>query len=365
MKKELLEILVCPRCLGNLELKDEILEKGEIIRGRLCCERCKLDFLIEDGVVVFGIRAEDKIERESEMDGENEWVFSANEIQVHVDFAKTSSQIGEKIIRKLKKRIKKEQIGKKLRVLDVGAGWGGFQSWQFSKHGFEVVATELCPEFLFATDCVTKDAFFERVVTDCTLLPFRNNSFDIIFCKELVHHVMNPMDLLNEMRRVASPNALIVIREPCISIVRSREKAKKEDIAMKVGITHHYYTYNEYVAYMKRIASDIEIDGETPIINSSNHPILSKIQKLIVWLGKVPVPTLRRFILKVQLIFIGGSLEIIGVKSSEKGKEGHNRDVISIDLKRLQLNVGQVEFYRKELIPAILKVFSQTYERYK
>ena len=135
------------------------------------------------------------------MNGENEWVFNANELQVHVDFARKSSQAGERTIRKLNDRTKKERIQRKLRVLDVGAGWGCFQSWQFAKHAFEVVAAELCPEFILASDYVVKKCFFERIVTDCTILPFSDCSFDIVFCKELIHHVGNPMELLNEMWR--------------------------------------------------------------------------------------------------------------------------------------------------------------------
>lgn len=186
-------------------------------------------------MAIFGIKAENEEERLKEMDGENEWIFSANEIQAHIDYARKSSLNGEKLIRKLKDRTKKNQ---KLRVLGVGAGWKCFQSWQFAKYGFEVVAAELCPEFILVSDGAAK-TFFERVVTDCTTLPFSDCSFNIVFCEELIHHVGNPMELLNEMWRVLSPNELVVIREPCItSISRIKKGIAKRDTASKVGITH-------------------------------------------------------------------------------------------------------------------------------
>jgi uncharacterized protein YbaR (Trm112 family) len=186
MQNKLMEILVCPRCLGALELKDTLFETGkrEIIKGGLCCERCGLNFIVEGSLPIFGIKAEDKAERGSEMKGEIEWEFTTK-IQSHMDWAKPSSHAGERIIQKIKKRLNSKQPCK-LRALDVGAGVGAFHSWQFSKHGFEVVAAELCPEFLFSIDYLTKDMFFERVVTDCTIQPFRDNFFDVVFCKELI-----------------------------------------------------------------------------------------------------------------------------------------------------------------------------------
>jgi uncharacterized protein YbaR (Trm112 family) len=152
-----MKIIACPKCLGSLELKDEVSETEEIINGRLYCSGCKLDFIIKDGVAVFGIEARNIEDRFREINGENRWVFSEIELQEHVDFAKKSSQAGERMIRKLIERLKKKR---KLRVLDVGAGWGCFQSWQFAKHGFEVVATELCPEFILASNCGPEDVFF-------------------------------------------------------------------------------------------------------------------------------------------------------------------------------------------------------------
>ncbi len=59
MKKDLLDILRCPECKGELKLtiagreeqnsSDEDLPE-EIERGTLHCEKCELDYPIEDGI---------------------------------------------------------------------------------------------------------------------------------------------------------------------------------------------------------------------------------------------------------------------------------------------------------------------------
>ncbi|MEM2507349.1 MAG: methyltransferase domain-containing protein, partial [Nitrososphaeria archaeon] len=192
MKVWMLNVLVCPQCLGRLKLR--IFEtdlKGEIIRGRIFCQACKLNFVIENGVPVFGISAEKKTERYQELDSELKWEFSVD-MQSHIKWAKKSAITGERIIQKIKK-VLKITSGGGLTVLDVGAGCGALHSWQFSKHGFQVVAAELCPEFLFSIDYFKdENLFFERVVTDCSILPFRESSFDIVFCKQLIHHIEDP-----------------------------------------------------------------------------------------------------------------------------------------------------------------------------
>jgi uncharacterized protein YbaR (Trm112 family) len=50
MKKELMQILACPVCKGDFELKvDE--EKGEeIVRGSLYCSKCKYSYPIVDTI---------------------------------------------------------------------------------------------------------------------------------------------------------------------------------------------------------------------------------------------------------------------------------------------------------------------------
>lgn len=49
MKRDLLDILRCPVCLGELELKIDI-ENGEIIKGSLKCKKCGRVYRIEEGI---------------------------------------------------------------------------------------------------------------------------------------------------------------------------------------------------------------------------------------------------------------------------------------------------------------------------
>ena len=50
MKKDLLKIHCCPTCKGELKLKIEEEEKGEIIKGNFTCKKCNCSYPIEDGI---------------------------------------------------------------------------------------------------------------------------------------------------------------------------------------------------------------------------------------------------------------------------------------------------------------------------
>ena len=50
MKKELMEILACPVCKGELELKVETEEGEEVITGELVCHQCNETYPIEEAI---------------------------------------------------------------------------------------------------------------------------------------------------------------------------------------------------------------------------------------------------------------------------------------------------------------------------
>lgn len=281
---------------------------------------------------MFGIRASQYQDRLDEIQGERHWTFKTHPIRVHVEFAKNSARVGEKIIHELLRRPKRDGASK---VLDVGSGWGCFQSWQFATHNFEVAAVELCPEFVFSSDVVAKDVNFLRSVSDCSILPFRDGIFDVVFCKELVHHLADANILLDEIWRVCAPEGLIVVTEPSTPIMRNKRSVVRGDRAAKSGITHHSYTYGDYLRYIRPITTSLEIEGEIHTIDPAVHPLLHSIQKPLLRLFGVTQSrkwpsTIRKAALHFALIFIGGSVLFMGKKNSTHIAAYHDRQVVPI-----------------------------------
>lgn len=48
---------------------------------------------------------------------------------------------------------------------------------------------------------------------DANDLPFPDNTFDIVYCHQVLQHVKDPVGILREMRRVAKPGGIVAARE--------------------------------------------------------------------------------------------------------------------------------------------------------
>ena len=50
MKEDLMEILCCPVCKGDLTLAVRRREGGEVMEGTLNCAKCSVDYPISEGI---------------------------------------------------------------------------------------------------------------------------------------------------------------------------------------------------------------------------------------------------------------------------------------------------------------------------
>jgi len=89
-------------------------------------------------------------------------------------------------------------------LLDVGCG-NGYISYYLDQY-FDVTCVDFSHSIL--TICPVE----KRVQALATALPFRDNSFDIAFCSNLLHHLDDPVMALKEMARVS--NRYVAVLEP-------------------------------------------------------------------------------------------------------------------------------------------------------
>lgn len=90
------------------------------------------------------------------------------------------------------------------KVLDIGSG-NGYFTWILNGWG-EVIA------FDFSKQMLKTNPVGQKIQGDAAILPFKDNSFDVVFCSNLLHHVEEPLKVVKEMARVSSQ--FVALSEP-------------------------------------------------------------------------------------------------------------------------------------------------------
>jgi|TARA_B100002003_G_scaffold246867_1_gene277361 ubiquinone/menaquinone biosynthesis C-methylase UbiE len=108
----------------------------------------------------------------------------------------------EMVINPLKRKIK----FKGAKVLDIGSGRGGY-SYALDKNGASVVSLDL--------DIKKQPHLNKKFVNaDATNLPFKAESFDIVFCSSIIEHLKNPKDMILEIKRVLKKRGICYLSFP-------------------------------------------------------------------------------------------------------------------------------------------------------
>jgi ubiquinone/menaquinone biosynthesis C-methylase UbiE len=125
-------------------------------------------------------------------------------------FTKYYRQPDEKIVRyyvspKVKLILKYVNISNNWKILDVGCGNGTF-SYYLDKEA-NIVCTDFSRSLIKKNPCKNK-----AIIADANYLPILENTFDLVFEANMLHHIKNLNQVLKEIARVSKK--YIVIIEP-------------------------------------------------------------------------------------------------------------------------------------------------------
>lgn len=104
------------------------------------------------------------------------------------------------------------------KVLEVGSGLGILTCGLARRRpGCRVVGLEYAWALLAASGR-TSLSTARFCQGDAHFLPFKDQRFDVAFCRYVLEHVADPIRVLNEMRRVLRPGGRVVVQENNIAI---------------------------------------------------------------------------------------------------------------------------------------------------
>jgi 2-polyprenyl-3-methyl-5-hydroxy-6-metoxy-1,4-benzoquinol methylase len=101
-------------------------------------------------------------------------------------------------------------------VLDVGAGAGAF-SQRLADIGYNVTALDVDP-----LKWIPKDIPFLELDIDAGVQASVNQQFDSVVCLEVIEHVKNSWNLLNELFNVTRPGGYLLLSTPNVTSFLSR-----------------------------------------------------------------------------------------------------------------------------------------------
>jgi len=190
IKKDLKNILCCPKCHSGLEL----------VEDALFCRGCKIKFPLNNGIPMFLAKSLKTAESFYEKSLIKRRLFSFGEKIASFIFSFYFPTKGQGIINNLRKKSSRYQL-----VLNIG---GGNKKYGF-RHEVNLDIVQL-PNV--------------DVVGDAHHLPFKNDSFDLVICESVLEHVENPPGVLKEIYRVLKGGGKIYAITPFLQRYHSYPK---------------------------------------------------------------------------------------------------------------------------------------------
>lgn len=126
------------------------------------------------------------------------------------------------------------------RLLDVGCGLGE-ASVYFALEGAEVTACDLSPGMLRAAEALAARCGTSLETRECPADDLRaaDDSFDVVYAGNLLHHMPDAGSVLGEFRRVVRPGGIVVTWDPL--------------------------AYNPVIDLYRRMATEVRTEDEAPL----------------------------------------------------------------------------------------------------
>lgn len=215
MKRSILELLCCPDCHAELQLRDERGD-GTVIEGRLFCSRCGRGFPIREGIPNF-ISAGELDDRNRRFARFYDWFSRFEAVGNRVFFLGMGGE------RRARGEILDRLDLSGGRVLEVSIGSGGNLPYLFELpgvgdvYGLDISLGQLarCRRFVAGQGWSV-----DLILAAAEKLPFKAESFDCVFHVGGINFFSEKRKAIEEMVRVARPGSKIVIADESERLAR-------------------------------------------------------------------------------------------------------------------------------------------------
>ena len=200
------EIIICPICSSDLIINTQ----------NYFCGNCQQEFPIENNVGVLVPSPKDHLSRiDEKMKGVSKDWYVSNQIKSY-DEGPYRFHIQKRIAflkQFLTTSVKKN--GQFQNILDLGCGDGANLRW-LKEFGKNIWATDYNLVRLERTyDTMNQLGINVKIyLSDIFSLPFKENSFDLIFFNHVIEHLENDLEALQNIYKITKPGGLVILGTP-------------------------------------------------------------------------------------------------------------------------------------------------------
>ena len=189
------------------------------------------------------------------------------EVTSHYD--ELSEKYGQKINIYCQQRfikIIKKHIGKKQRILEIGCATGYIQN----ALGRRIIGIDL-------THSLLKKNKNKVICADALAIPFKNNSFDLVYSVNVLEHVPDADKMIKECKRVAKKNSKIILITPNGDMEFFLDAAEKLKLKLPEG-PHKFLGFKELQNLIKKNGLRI-VSSERFVFVPFRIPLMTQISE--------------------------------------------------------------------------------------
>lgn len=205
MKKNVMDILVCPICKGEMRLKTKDKNKEDILQGELICKTCSESYSISEGIPrLIEVSLVKENDKHQEICQANEVYHDmiANFYEEDESLAGSHDEFNQQRIENIIRTIS-QQAGNKW-FLDLACGTGNVL-----KFGQRYFQNALGVDISIGMLKVAREKGLEVIQADIVKLPFRDGFFNCASCFSVLHHLYDQRPFFKEVHRVLSKNGIL------------------------------------------------------------------------------------------------------------------------------------------------------------
>lgn len=98
-----------------------------------------------------------------------------------------------------------------LNIIDLGAGTGAVSKYILKNYQFDkcITAVDICEEMLSQIT----DKGINKCIADIEILPFSNDSFDVVISRQCLHYIEQLKNVTYEIKRILRGNGIFVLSQ--------------------------------------------------------------------------------------------------------------------------------------------------------